>query len=175
MNLNFKGVEETKDIVSTSPGTKDVFTIKKVVFESSKNKGTMYMGVTFNNKASEFTHSFFLSEKALPRVKSLVKHAVGKELDDEVSEAQLIAMLTGKQVALKVTAKFDDANGRAYADLPFGGFAKAPSLIDELVFTPKEEAENKRAIEIRSSGSSTKPEEPSTGAAPTSAPDDEVF
>lgn len=150
--LNFKGVDEAKETVMTAPGTIDVFTIKDVVFETTKNKGTYYMGVTFNNKSSEFKHSFFLSEKALPRVKSLVKHVTGKVLEEEVLEEQLIKMLKGKEVALKVTGKIDEENGRAYPDLGFGGFSKEKENIDQLFFTDKELELNKTAAAIRAAG-----------------------
>jgi hypothetical protein len=151
--LNFKGVDEVKETVMTAPGTIDVFTIKDVVFETTKNKGTYYMGVTFNNKSSEFKHSFFLSEKALPRVKSLVKHATGKVLEDEVLEEQIIKMLKGKELAMKVTAKIDEETGRAYPDLSFGGFSKEKEKIDELFFSDKEIELNKTAAAIRAAGS----------------------
>jgi hypothetical protein len=150
--LNFKGVEEAKDISMTAPGTIDIFTVKDVVFESTKNKGTYYMGVTFANKGSEFKHSFFLSEKAIGRVKSLVKHVTGKLLDDEVQEEQIIKMLKGREVALKVTAKIDDENGRAYPDLAFGGFAREVDKKDELFFTDKELELNRTAAAIRAKG-----------------------
>jgi hypothetical protein len=184
--LNFKGVEEAKETVMTEPGTKDIFDITEVKFDSSKNKGTYYMGVTFSRKADKFNHSFFLTEKALPRVKSLVKYATGKELDDELSEAQLIKMLEGRKIALKVTAKFDETNGRAYADLPFGGFGKTPDELEALEFTDREKADIAKAKEMRSKANTSEADGPTTkgtGSAPASKPassgagkaDDDIF
>jgi hypothetical protein len=181
--LNFGGVEEAKETVMTEPGTKDVFEITEVKFDSSKNKGTYYMGVTFSRKADKFNHSFFLTEKALPRVKSLVKYATGKVLEDELSEAQLIKILEGRKIALKVTAKFDETNGRAYADLPFGGFGKAPEELDQLEFTDRELGDIKKAKEMRANSSTAAADGPTAKGA--SAPagskpaagkaDDDVF
>ena len=181
--INFKGVEEAKERVMTRPGTIDVFDITEVKFDTTKNKGTYYMGVTFSRKADEFQHSFFLSEKALPRVVTLLKHAAGTELDSEVMEEKLIAMLKGKKVAMKVTAKFDEENGRAYADLSFGGFCKSPDKIKELAFTNKELELNKRAEEVFAAGTTAKPEgahKPATSSefeAPVVAPraEEEIF
>src|SRR5690348_13578473 len=137
--LNFKGVDEAKDLVMTKPGTIAVFNIEEVKFDSSKNKGTYYMGVKFSKKGDSFSHSFYLTEKALPRVKTLIKAVTGKVIEEELLEEQIKMMLTGKEVALKVIAKIDEENGRAYPDLGFGGFCKPVANISELVFNDKEE------------------------------------
>ena len=179
--INFSGVEEAKERVMTTPGTIGVFSISNVEFGTTKNKGTYYMGVTFTRKEDEFQHSFFLSEKALPRVKSLVKHASGVELDTSVHEEKLITLLKGRNLAMKVTARFDDENGRAYPNLPFGGFCKAPERVGELSFSKAEQDDIKRAEHIRQSGATARPEAtPSTEfAVPDPGADkpasDEVF
>ncbi len=176
--LNFKGVSEAKDSTMTKPGTISVFEIKEVKFDSSKNKGTYYMGVTFARKDDSFQHSFFLTEKALPRVKSLIKAATGTVVEDELLEEQLIKMLTGKKIALKVTAKIDDENGRAYPDLAFGGFAKPEAQVGELVFSDKEDDLNRTAAEIASRGDISKADKaegaPAAGA-PAAGSDDPDF
>lgn len=171
--INFKGVTEAKDKVSTRPGTIGVFTISEVKFDTTKNKGTYYMGVTFTRSNDEFSHSFFLTEKALSRIKSLVKHTAGVELDSEVMEEKLIALLKGKEIALKVTARIDETNGRAYPDLGFAGFCKNPTEISALVFSSKEEELNKKAADIYASYSAK-----ADGPAPVataSATEDEIF
>lgn len=177
--INFKGVEEAKDRVMTRPGTIAVFKISEVTFGTTKNKGTYYMGCTFTRKEDEFQHSFFLSEKALPRIKSLVKVAAGVELDDEVMEEKLVVLLKNKELAMKVTARIDEENGKAYADLSFGGFAKTPDKIGDLAFSAKETELNNQAAAIYASGSSSKPEAahaPSEIGATVAAPlEDEIF
>ena len=147
--ISFKGVEEAKERIMTPVGTIDVFTIEEVKFDATTKKGTYYMGVTFGRLTDSFNHSFFLSEKALPRVKSLCKVA-GKELgpEDELAEEQLKALLTGKKMALKVIPKFDEENGKVYPDLPFGGFAKTVDKKDELAFSDQEKANIAKAKQM---------------------------
>ena len=176
--LNFSGVEEAKESLMTRPGTKDVFEITEVKFDASKNKGTYYMGVKFTRKQDSFTHSFFLTEKALPRVKSLVKWACGVELDSEVVEEQLSKMLTGKKIALKVTGKIDETNGRAYPDLSFGGFGKEAGKLAELEFNEPELEKNRKAAEAYAKGPDAADKEDAgvpagtTASAPAKAEDD---
>lgn len=160
--ISFKGVEEAKDRVMTRPGTIGVFKITDVKFGQSEKKATYFMGVTFSRKEDEFSHRFYLSEKALPRVVSLVKAASGVVLGDDVSEEKLIALLKGKEIAMKITGRIDEENGKAYADLSFGGFCKDPAEIGELVFNHKEEELNAQAAKVFAEGAKAKPE----GAAP---------
>lgn len=154
MSLNFSGVEEAKELRMTPPGTIDVFKIQKVEFNASKNKGTMYMGVQFSRKEDGFQHSFFLTEKALPRIQSLVKAATGKALDGEMEEQGMISMLEGKEIALRVTGKISE-NGKGYPDLPFGGFAKPAKQKDELTFSVTEKAQIAKTLEAIMNASST--------------------
>jgi hypothetical protein len=179
--INFKGVEEAKEKVMTRPGTIGVFKISDVKFGTTKNKGTYYMGVTFSRKEDEFQHSFFLSQAALPRIVSLVKHAAGVKLDDDnVLEEKLITLLKGKDLALKVTGRIDETSGRAYADLSFGGFSKEPARIDELAFSQKEIELNHLADKAYAAGAAAKPEAATTtsgvaGAIPPPVSDEEIF
>jgi hypothetical protein len=153
MGINFKGVAEAQANNITPWGVVDVFTIKSVEFNPSKKKGTLGMDVVFEREQDSFKHTFYLSEKALPRVVHLVKHAVGKDLDDDLSEEQLKAMLTGRKVGIKTSAKIDTDNGKAYTDLSFGGFACAPSEISTLKLNNSEQSLCKEAENIRNSGS----------------------
>lgn len=169
--FNFSNVEEAREIGMTPPGTIDVFKIKEVTFDSTKVKSTYYMKVVFNRKQDQFNHSFFLSEKALPRIKSLVKHASGTILSGaSVQEEELIRLLVGKDIALKVTGKIDEANGRAYADLSFGGFSKEPTRISELFFRDEEVELNEKANKIRSAATAAKPDAEEGIGEGTSAP-----
>lgn len=170
--INFKGVQEVKDKTSTRPGTIGVFTVSDVTFGTTKNKATYYAGVTLSRAEDEFKHSFFLTENALGRFKTFIKSVSGEELDSEVSEEKIIFLLKGKEVAIKVSAKIDETNGRAYPDLSFGGFSKPVSRLSELAFTPKEQELIDKAKAIYASASSTD--------APTSTPSsttsvDEIF
>jgi hypothetical protein len=170
--ISFKGVEEAKDRVMTRPGTIGIFKISDVKFGQSEKKATYFMGVTFSRKEDEFSHRFYLSEKALPRVVSLVKAASGTILDgDDVSEEKLIALLKGKELAMKVTGRIDEENGKAYADLSFGGFCKDTAEIGELVFNHKEEDLNAQAAKVYAEGAKAKPE----GATPPAAGAEEVL
>ena len=174
--INFKGVEEAKDKMITRPGTIGVFTVSDVKFANSEQKGTYYMGISFSREEDEFNHRFYLSQKALGRVVSLVKHAAGVKLeDDNVLEEKLIALLKGKKIGLKVTARIDEENGKAYADLSFGGFASDPDKVSELHFNTKEEELNARAKAIYESAASAKPEEPATTATGTDPVEEEIF
>jgi hypothetical protein len=171
--INFKGVSEVREKSATRPGTIGVYKISDVKFDTTKIKGTYYMGVTFTSDNDEFNHSFFLSEGALPRVKTLVKHVCGTELDTEVSEEKLIAMLKGKQIALKVTARIDETNGRAYPDLLFAGFSKPAADVGLLSFTAKEQELNAKAAEIYASRTADAPTK--TTSATTETVADEIF
>ena len=173
--FNFKGVEEAKGGSLTRPGTIGVFKISEVKFANSEQKGTLYMGVTFSRKEDEFSHRFYMSEKALGRVKSLVKHATGAELNDEnVTQERLIAMLTGKELGLKVTARIDETNGKAYPDLVFGGFCSDADKVSDLSFSNKEEELNAQSKAIYAAASTAKPEDAAPAATGTPV-EEEIF
>lgn len=162
--INFKGVAEAQEKTMTRAGVIDVFTISDVKFDSTKNKGTYYCGVKFERKNDSFSHSFFLSEKAVGRLKSLIKAATGKELEEEVYEDQISKMLLGAKVALKVTGKIDTENGRAYPDLSFGGFAKPAEKIGDLSFSDQENDKNKEAEKVYAKGRTSEADGPDTSS-----------
>lgn len=141
--INFAGVDVAKEMSMTYPGTIAVFKIADVSFAESTNTKTPYMKVTFeeqddNGKSiSSFNDSFFLSEKALPRVQSLVVDATGKKLTAAVTEEQLVIMLKGKLIALKVTGQVS-TNGKGYPKLGFGGFSKPAGEVQFLNFNKQE-------------------------------------
>jgi hypothetical protein len=176
--FNFKGVEEVKDKSMTRPGTIALFKISAVKFAPSEQKGTLYMGVTFSRKEDEFSHRFYMTEKALGRVKSLVKHAAAADLNDEnVTQERLIALLTGKELAVKVTARIDEENGKAYPDLSFGGFCQDTDKLSDLAFNNKELELNANAAAVYASASAAKPEgaTASTGTTGTALVEEEIF
>jgi len=140
VQLNFDSVEEAEGSNMTQPGTIEIFKITEGEFVSSKEKGTPGIKLTFLEKAgSSFSHNFWLTAKALGRIKHLVKHAAQQELSGNVTPSQIIAMVKDKKLPLKVTAQINTQNGRVYPDLPFGGFSA--NKVEELSYTGKENEE----------------------------------
>lgn len=139
MQLDFNNVSEASDAIYTEPGTIDSFLIQDVTFgESSNGKG--YIECNFKqDNGSSFKHRFYTSSGALPRIQSLWKTVNGATLSGQVGEEQIVAGLKGKKLALKVTARIAEDTGRAYADLPFGGFCKTVDKMSELSFTSAEQ------------------------------------
>jgi hypothetical protein len=163
-SLNLSGIKEAAEKRMTRPGTLDVFTIKKVSFEEAKSeKKTPMMIVQFDRTEDSFSHSFMLkgaddqkTRKLLERIVTLVKAATG-EILDEVSYQGLKIKLENKQVALKVTAKIVDdtqKGRRAFADLPFGGFAKPSDELAFLQFDKDQTASIEEALQIMEQSSS---------------------
>lgn len=134
--FNFDNVPEASEKGLTDPGTKAVFTITKVEFDTSKN-GKDFGEVTFDEGQSSFWHRFYMSEGAVSRMQTLYKAALGVPLSGDVNEEQIKAALTNKRVALKVIGRVG-TDGKGYPDLSFGGFAKPEAQLAELEYTPKE-------------------------------------
>ena len=140
LQLNFDGIDEAEGSNMTQPGMIAIFKVTEGEFISSKEKGTPGIKCTFLEKeGSSFTHNFWLTAKALGRIKHLVKHAAKQTLSGTVLPSQIIAMVKDKKLPLKVTAQINTQNGRIYPDLPFGGFSA--ETVEELVFTAKENDE----------------------------------
>jgi len=140
LQLDFTGVEEAEGSNMTQPGMITIFKIIEGEFLSSKEKGTPGIKLTFVEKdGSSFTHNFWLTAKALGRVKHLVKYAANQELSGNIMPSQIIAMVKDKKLPLKVTAQINTQNGRVYPDLPFGGFSA--EKVEDLTFTVKENEE----------------------------------
>lgn len=149
--LNFDNVEEP-GLPLTSPGTIAIFLISEPKFDSSKEKGTPFLGVNFQqigdtgSIVSQFTESFYTTQKAMPRIQHLVSRSTGSKLAGDVTEEQIVTKLKGKKVALKVGGRVG-SNGNGYPRLAFGNFAAAPDKIGELSFTPAEQAEVEKALQ----------------------------
>jgi hypothetical protein len=79
-----------------------------------------------------------------------------------LSEEQLIKLFEGKDIALKVIPKFDEDNGRVYADLGFGGFCKPADKLSDLEFTEREKEDIARAKEMRRRNTSSDADGPSS-------------
>ena len=138
LQLSFEGVDEAEGGSMTAPGTIGKFKINTIEFTTANNeKKTPGLKTEFvGEDDSSFTHTFWLSTKALGRVKHLAKHFAAKELTGPVTTAQLMEMLRGTSGFLKVTAQINEDKGRAYPDLPFAGFANTVEA--ELKFNNKE-------------------------------------
>lgn len=169
--INFAGVDEARDKGFTSPGTIDIFEITNIEFVESPN-GKPYMKTRFENASSSFNHNFFLTEKALPRVQALATYTLDRKLDGEMTEDSLKAAFMNKKLALKVTGRVGD-NGMGYADLPFGGYGKPVSKLEELTsigFSTSEQTGIDEAIEaINASRSASPDSESSTAGTPAIA------
>lgn len=137
-SFSFDGVEAASGSM-TMPGTVGVFTIQKVEFVKSKEKQTTGMKHVYHcTKArgedgklvpedSNFNHTYWMSQGALPRVQYLAKVMFDKEFEGQIGETQLIAAFEGKEVAMKVIGQVNEEKGKGYPDLPFAGFAKKAS------------------------------------------------
>jgi hypothetical protein len=170
-NLNFSGVEEAGKPL-TSPGTKAVFTLKKITFGTSKEKNTPGMTVELEQAGgvSQFKETFYTTEKAMPRIQHLHKAVTGAKIEGTVTEEQLVAKLEGKKVGLKVIGRVG-SDGNGYPALPFGGFACSIDKVGDLEFTVQEQnaiaAALKAAEESRSKNSDSE-SSGGSGSAPTS-------
>lgn len=142
--MNFDGVEEAQGANYTLPGTIGIFTIKSAEAKTNTN-GKEYIQITFENNEGKFSHMFYTSDAAAPRIQHLYKHANGgTALTGQVTTAQVIAGLQGKRVGLKVSGRVGN-NGQTYADLGFGGFASDPN--EEALKKLKFNAQEQRNIE----------------------------
>ena len=154
LQLDFDGVEEAQGSNMTMPGTIGMFTISDCVYAPSKDKGTPGLKFTFDSAdGSSFTHTFWLTGKALSRLQHLAKHALNTSLSGKIQTSQLVVSFKGKKVALKVTAQINESNGRVYPDLPFGGFAA--DKVEDLKFNGREleEIEKGKALAARTNNS----------------------
>ena len=154
MKINLGAVEaaaEGREL--TSPGTIAVFNIEKVEFMENDN-GMEIFEVSFGRPEDNFRERFFLSEKAAPRFVYFFGKVMGTETLPD-NEAGIIAALTNKKIALKVTGQINSQTGKGYPSLPFTGFARPEAEIAELTFSAKENVLNAQTIEaqIQSSNS----------------------
>jgi len=165
LQLNFDGVEEAEGSNMTEPGMITIFKIIEGEFISSKEKGTPGIKLTFVEKdGSSFTHNFWLTAKALGRIKHLAKYAANATLSGQILPSQIIAMVKDKKLPLKITAQINTQNGRVYPDLPFGGFSA--EKVEDLTFTAKENEEiaKGKALASENHVSNSDTETPTAGA-----------
>lgn len=105
MKVNFTGVTATK---KQGCGIADT-TIKEVAFGESKVKKTPYMSVTTESENGALhTEEYYLSQKALPKLKHLMEDGLGcdqSQLDRDITEEQMRSLLVGKKVRLKFSGE----------------------------------------------------------------------
>jgi len=148
MALNFDNVQDAQSSNMILPGTIGIFTIKDVEAGVTPNSKE-YLKVTFENENGSFSHSFYLSEKALPRVQHLwMKSHNGEMLKGEIEINAIVAGLINRKVGLKVGGTISN-KGKTYPDLAFGGFASLPTQEDlaNLKFSAREQMDVDAALD----------------------------
>jgi hypothetical protein len=144
--LNFDGINEAEEMNIVAPGTIALFQVIKGEKKSNAN-GKDYLELTFQqDTGSEFRHQFYLSKGALPRIQHLYKAITGNKIEGAMTVEGLVQAFKSKKFAMKVTGRVGN-NGKSYCDLSFGGFAAPADKLNELSFTPKEQAAIDEAIE----------------------------
>lgn len=132
MEINLSGVQAASESNGSTfkrvePGL-HTLTISKI--EGAKSGDKDVLKVTFNSKEAEaeFTHTFFLTEKALPSLQYLITKFSGAPLEGNFSIAALSAVLVGKTQTVVVDGrvaprqKDDKWYNNTYPTLRFAGF-----------------------------------------------------
>lgn len=169
MELDFKGVDQAKGKPMTVPGTIGLFTITAVKFDKSKEKQTPYMEVTFDHESdgTQFRHSFYLSQKALPRIQHLIASATGSEITEKITHEILPKKLMGKKIGLKVLGEISN-KGKGFPTISYSGFATSPEEVQFLSLTSleKEACEAAKEAMKRSTVENADTESGDSSAAP---------
>jgi hypothetical protein len=173
--MDFNNVNEASGGDMVKPGYKGIFAITEVKDEKNTND-KQYLGITFTCADGSMRHSFYTSKAALPRIQHLWKKATQSDLTGNVTEQQIIAGLTGKNVGLKVTGRIGN-NGKTYPDLSFGGFAcvATPEELELLVFTKREEEDIAAALANLENQASSSADVETTDGAPAAPASDGNF
>lgn len=152
--INLSGVVAAEENVSSfnrvEPGL-HTLTIKSLEMAKSGDKDVLK--VTFSSKEAdaEFSHNFFLTEKALPRVQYLITKFTGNPLEGTFEVNALSAILVGKTKPVIVDGRVvgREKDGRwynnTYAELRFAGFV----LDDPSTFVNEEGHPNGYRIDRR--------------------------
>lgn len=130
MKVSFKGVETSTKTRRLGPGVHDAVTIKSVAFGVSSKKQTPFCEVEFESKEGSLKDKFYTTVKALPKFKELFLNTghSDNQLQREISEDEIRALLVGKTLRLKVVGREyvkTDQSGIAIAsELGFSGFSE---------------------------------------------------
>lgn len=159
----------------TAPGTIAVFKLKEVEVFAEPGKTPRYQ-VTFEESdgGPSFKHSFFITDKAIPRFRYLMEKALQSEDLGNMEEAQIITGLTGKELGLKVSGEISK-DGKGFPTLSFGGFASSPAEVGTLKLTRKEEGDVQAALEAQrnNSNGSASADQPAAASASLESDGDE--
>lgn len=125
--FDFKNAQVPTNDNFLNPG---VYSLTAVSAEGgvSPNKGTEYVEVTFTGKQGTLKEKFFLTEKAIGRLKYLHQAIYDKDLDRVFNKAEEIVAYFDKLFKAKGVEKQyivggkESPDGRVFANLPFGGF-----------------------------------------------------
>ena len=144
MNIDFRLMEETpSDFVDRLDLGVHSVMITGGVFDKSPNKETPYCEITFVSidDSGDLTSKFYLSPKALPRLKELlVTLGVSDSLfETEISEEQLLSLITGKKLKILISGKEyvsqNSGEVKIARDLGFSNFCE-PLTENSLKFNP---------------------------------------
>lgn len=127
MSFDFKNAQIPESSARLTPG---VYSLTATAAEggTSPNKGTEYVEVTFSGKAGSLKEKFFLTEKAIGRLKYLHQAIYEKDLERVFNKAEEIVAYFDKLFKAKAVEKQfivggkEAADGRVFTNLPFGGF-----------------------------------------------------
>lgn len=127
MKVNFTGVSSVK---KQGCGIADT-SITDVTFGESKQKKTPFVAVTTaSENGALHTEEYYLSPKALPKLRHLLEEGLGLEgsqLDRDITEEQMKSMLVGKKVRLKFSGEEyirKDSTLGIKVTIGFGNFAE---------------------------------------------------
>lgn len=131
MEINLTGVNAAETQTSTfkrvEPGVHTA-TITKV--EGAKAGARDVVKVTFASKEAdaEFSHNYFVTEAALPRIQYLIEKFTGAPLEGKFSVDALAAILVGKEKSIVVDGQVRPRQkdgkwfNNTYATLRFAGY-----------------------------------------------------
>lgn len=126
--FNFSSTESAKGLSYITPG---VYPLKPTKVELGKfpNKGTSYLGVTFENEEGQsLTEKFVLTEKAIGRLQYLHESMFGKKLDKDFDSEAAVEKyfrkaLTGREIVKNFIVGGEIAqDGNVYAVLGYTNF-----------------------------------------------------
>lgn len=142
MNVDFTGVEDNlpASVTKLSPGVYDL-TITGMEFGLQENeKATPYADVTVVASSGQHTDRFYLTPKALIRLKHLLLNAGVSEtlLSGKVNAEQLVNASIGKKVRARLNGReymsSKDNSIRVVAEFAFNNYAQPISEPNTLTF-----------------------------------------
>jgi len=96
-----------------------------------------YLGVLFETKAGTHYEKFYVSEKAVSRLKELWTSLMDSDLAERV-ESSLFQQLVGKKVSFMLVPTISGSNGKVYYNCPFANFIRLEEYGNTLKFSAKQ-------------------------------------